>query len=308
MLKCALALGLVLGLCGLSHAQDVPRVEVFGGYSYLNGDVSAANPILNLLGLSSVGDRLSLNGWDASASVNFNRWVGVEADLSGHYKGDCEGLSGLTCKDLAFMGGPRITYRVGKITAFGHGLFGGDTLSASTNTNLITGASDVSASLSNTSFALAAGGGVDYAVTNRISVRLGQADYFLTRHFNDIGAPNQNNFRVSAGIVFTFGGTHEVVSRPASRSAGFSGASEAALLGVFGYPADNGFAVTSVRDGSPAAQAGIEPDDIVTAIDARPMHTSGDIESAIATSQTGTVRVSFLIKGAWLTEKDVRIR
>ena len=274
-------------------------MEVFGGYSYLSGDVSA----LQQLGLSGVGDRLSLNGWDASANINFNRWVGVEADLSGHYKGDCEGLSGLTCKDLAFMGGPRFTYRIGKITAFGHGLFGDDTLSASTNV------SDVSVSASNTSFALATGGGVDYAVTNRISVRLGQADYFLTRHFNDIGAPNQNNFRVSAGIVFTFGGTREVVSRPARRKAGPSPASsEAAPLGVFGNAGDNGFAVTSVRAGSAAAQAGIEPGDIVTAIDARPVHTSGDIESAIATSQTGTIRVSFLVKGAWLTEKDVKVR
>lgn len=305
MLKCAVAIGLMLGLCSFAHAQDVPRVEVFGGYSYQNFDVSALSP----LGLPGVGDRLGLNGWDASADVNFNRWIGVEADLGGHYKGDCEGVSGLTCKNLSFMGGPRFTYRIGKITAFAHGLFGGDTASASINvSNLAAGAPDVSASLSNTSFALAAGGGVDYAVTDRISVRLGQADYFLTRHLNDIGVANQNNLRISAGIVFTFGGTREVASRAPRRKAESSAVSEAPLLGVFGYAGDNGFAVTSVREGSPAAQAGVNPDDIVTAIDARPVHSGGDIESAIATSQTGTVRISFLIKGAWLTEKDVKVR
>jgi hypothetical protein len=110
-------------------------------------------------------------------------------------------------------------------------------------------ASDLSASVSNTSFALATGGGLDYAVTNRISIRLGQADYFLTRHFNDIGAPNQNNFRVSAGIVFTFGGERSVGSRAPSQNVGSRenspGNSEAPMLGVFGYATEHGFVVTS---------------------------------------------------------------
>lgn len=315
MLRYVLVLGLALGFCGAAaYAQDAPRVEVFGGYSYLNADFSNVAPILNQLGFLSASNRLSLNGWDASLNVNLDRGFGLEADFSGHYRGDCEGVNSVTCKDLSFMGGPRFSYRIGKITAFTHGLFGGDTASASVGGSVV-GISDISLSASNTSFALAAGGGLDYAVTNRISIRLGQADYFLTRHFNDVGIPSQNNFRVAAGIVFTFGGEREA-SRPARTRSAYSevpersqASSEAALLGVFGHAADTGFVVTSLRDGSPAAQGGIAFGDIITEIDGRSVHSSGDIESAIAASQTGTVKVSYLIvRGQWLTVKEIKIR
>jgi opacity protein-like surface antigen len=308
-----LVIGIVLCFCSSSHAQDVPRVEIFGGYSYLNIDVSSLSNALNQAGVSGVGDRLSLNGWETSANVNLNRWVGIEGDLSGHYKGDCEGLSGLTCKDLSFMGGPRFTYRKGKITVFAHGLFGGDTASVSTNgANFVSGASDVSASLSNTSFALAAGGGVDYMVTNRISVRLGQADYFLTRHFNDIGVPSQNNYRVSAGIVFTLGGTGESTSRAANHQKPAlpqcEGSSDATPLGVMGCGDGTGVKVTSVLTGSPASQAGISAGDTITDIDGRPVRSNRDIEAAIAANTTGTIKIRYMIRGAWLTEREAKIR
>jgi opacity protein-like surface antigen len=313
MRNVVIAIGIMLCFCSSSRAQEVPRVEIFGGYSYLNIDLSSLSNALNQAGVSGVGDRLSLNGWEAAANVNFNRWIGVEGDLSGHYKGDCERLSGLTCKDLSFMGGPRFTYRKGKITVFAHGLFGGDTASVSTNgSNLVPGASDVSLSLSNTSFALAAGGGVDYMVTNRISFRLGQADYFLTRHFNDVGVPSQSNYRVSAGVVFTIGGMSETTSRVANHrtpaSPGCEGSSEAALLGVMGCGDDTGVIVTSVLPGSPASQAGITPGDRITDIDGRPVRSNRDIEAAIAANTTGTVKIKYMIRGSWLTEREARIR
>jgi hypothetical protein len=277
-----IVIGIMLCFCSSSRAQDVPRVEIFGGYSYRNIDLSSLSNALNQAGVSGVGDRLSLNGWETAANVNFNRWIGVEGDLSGHYKGDCERLSGLTCKDLSFMGGPRFTYRKGKITVFAHGLFGGDTASVSTNaSNLVSGASDVSLSLSNTSFALAAGGGVNYMVTNRISVRLGQADYFLTSRVADRRTP---------------------------ASPRCEGSSEAALLGVMGCGDGTGVKVTSVLPGSPASQAGITPGDTITDIDSRPVRSNRDIEAAIAANTTGTVKIKYMIRGSWLTEREVKIR
>jgi hypothetical protein len=74
MRKFALVVGAVLGLCGSAFGQDVPRAEVFGGYSYLNIDTN---------GLSS---RQSANGWEAAISGNFNNWFGVEGDVAGYYK------------------------------------------------------------------------------------------------------------------------------------------------------------------------------------------------------------------------------
>jgi outer membrane immunogenic protein len=306
--KFAIILGITLGLCGSTSAfgQDVPRAEVFGGYSYLNFDTVG------------VTDRLNMNGWEASAAFNFNRWVGVEGDFSGHYKGNCGGVTGLTCKDLSFMGGPRFTYRRDRITAFAHGLFGGD--------NGSLGLFHVS--LSDTPFAWAAGGGVDYAVTKTISIRMGQVDYFMTRHLNDLGLANQNNIRVSAGIVFTFGGTREASSGARNQTGSAptqtgrnqaAGAptqtgptSEAALLGVSGYATDAGFKITSVQAGTPAAQIYLNPGDIISNIDGREVHSSRDIESAIAASTSGTIKVSCLIQttavGMVHVEREVKVR
>jgi hypothetical protein len=280
---------LVMLFCASSvWCQEVPKAELFGGYSYLNFD--AKGPSGGLL------DRQSLHGWGASAAFSLNRWVGIEGDFSGHYIGDCFGVSGLTCKHLSFMGGPRFTFRRDRITAFAHGLFGADNGSLSIS----------HISTSDTPFALAAGGGLDY------SVRFGQVDYFMTRHLNDLGLAHQNNIRVSAGIVFRFGGDGETSTRiPHERpglSARTASSSEAVLLGVAGYETDDGLKVTSVRAGSPAAQIGIKLGDSVSRIDGRQVHSGHDIEAAIAANASGTVRVSYLIQGTWLTEREIKVR
>jgi opacity protein-like surface antigen len=57
----------------------------------------------------------------------------------------------------------------------------------------------VSGGSSDTSFATAVGGGIDYKIIRPIAVRL-QGDYVQTRLF---GA-TQNNVRVSTGIVLRF--------------------------------------------------------------------------------------------------------
>jgi hypothetical protein len=52
---------------------------------------------------------------------------------------------------------------------------------------------------------MAIGGGVDFKVSHRFSIRAVQVDYLMT-HFNEFGtgAQNQNNLRVSTGFVFHF--------------------------------------------------------------------------------------------------------
>jgi S1-C subfamily serine protease len=87
-----------------------------------------------------------------------------------------------------------------------------------------------------------------------------------------------------------------------------AGSSEAALLGVVGCGSDNGLRVTSVQSGSPAAQAGIVPGDIITSIDGRPVHSSHEIETAIAANTSGTIKIAYMIKGNWLTEHEVKVR
>jgi hypothetical protein len=287
---------ILLGLSAVAWAQEAPKVEVFGGYSYLNFDVT--NLTAGLL-----NDRLSAHGWEASASFSVNNWFGVEGDFSGHYRATCEGVSGLTCKDLSFMGGPRFTYRKDRYTAFAHGLFGGDNGSGSLD----------GFSLSDTPFALAVGGGVDYDVSPRIAIRVAQFDYFMTRHALNLGASAQNNFRVSAGVVLKFGGSgwNEKPAR-AQRTQNSQGvpstASEAILLGVSGYETEGGVHITVVRADSPAARAGLRPGDVVFSIDGQRVRNSREIESAIATSASGIVKVGYLIQGNYSVEKETKIR
>jgi opacity protein-like surface antigen len=51
-----------------------------------------------------------------------------------------------------------------------------------------------------TQFAMAAGGGLDFNLTERLALRVAQADYLLTR----LGQSTQNNLRVSTGFVLKF--------------------------------------------------------------------------------------------------------
>ena len=85
--------------------------------------------------------------------------------------------------------GPRVSVSVGKVTPFAHALFGVSRISESAS-----GFSD-----SDTSFATALGGGVDYRLIHGLGWRV-QADMLQTRFFSD----TQNNFRLSTGIVLNF--------------------------------------------------------------------------------------------------------
>jgi outer membrane immunogenic protein len=53
-------------------------------------------------------------------------------------------------------------------------------------------------------FASQVGGGVDYRLSRRFSVRIAEADYFLTTSSNGVN-DHQNNLRLSTGIAYRFG-------------------------------------------------------------------------------------------------------
>jgi len=169
MRKAIVILSLVLVFSLSAAAQDTPAAEFFGGYSYARVDASPASD-------------LNLHGWNASLAGNVNRWLGFVGDFSGHYGSP----SGVDVSDHTFMFGPRITARSEKATPFFHALFGGARASA-------IGSSE-------TAFAMALGGGLDYNLNKNFAVRVGQFDYLPTRFGDD----TQNNFRYSTGIVLRF--------------------------------------------------------------------------------------------------------
>lgn len=167
-----------------AQAQEAPKAEIFGGYSYLRAD--------------SADDDLDLHGWNASAAINFTNYAGLVADFSGHYT-DVTISPTLHKADISahlFLVGPRFSYRKhDRLTPFGHVLLG----AARSHVTFFDPTGKVK--IQDSAFAMALGGGLDVKVHNRLAVRLFQADYVLTRFEDD----NQHNFRLSTGLVLRLG-------------------------------------------------------------------------------------------------------
>jgi Outer membrane protein beta-barrel domain len=166
-------------------AQNSPRIQVFGGYSYLRFD----SPTLGF------ANAAGLNGFTVMAAFNLNRGFGVIAQASGNYG------SQLNVRDFAF--GPQILWPRGKMLFFAHGLYG-----------RARGQDSVGTIMTDTGNTFEAGGGVDYELTHRFSIRVIQADYTYTKFFQQ----NQNNIRFSTGLVFHLGALkrrpHRAPSQP----------------------------------------------------------------------------------------------
>ncbi|MGC1370869.1 MAG: hypothetical protein WA824_01910 [Candidatus Sulfotelmatobacter sp.] len=171
-------------LFGALASAQVPSGNVFFGYSYYNTD------------LSSTVNRTSANGWEASVEGKIIPFLGIVADFDQHYGsqnivsvcafgGVCSVNAGFTASNYLF--GPRVSISVAKFRPFAEVLVG----AGHVNVNNGFG--------SDTSFAEAFGGGIDYRIFHPIAWRL-EGDYVGT-HL--LGA-RQNNARVSTGIVFRF--------------------------------------------------------------------------------------------------------
>lgn len=77
-----------------------------------------------------------------------------------------------------------------------------------------------------------------------------------------------------------------------------------ASFGATGTASEKGLVVNTVQAGSSAAQAGLQAGDVLVQVDCQPIHQAADMENAFASSN-GPVWVSYLIQGAWLTDKKV---
>jgi outer membrane immunogenic protein len=178
---------LALGLVAIpAAAQETPKVEIFGGYSYVRANLITRN-----------GCCLNLQGGSGSVAFNANRWVGVVGEIGVYHTGNVMN-TGLDLTVVSYLFGPRISYRGHeRLTPFAHVLVGGGHAGGT----LYTGTSGSPGLGPNNAFAMAAGGGLDAKVSPRVAVRLFQVDYMLSKFLN--GSNNrQNHLRVSAGIVF----------------------------------------------------------------------------------------------------------
>jgi opacity protein-like surface antigen len=194
-----LVITLMLG--AVTYAQDNPKAEITGDYSYFR-----ANP-----GLPSYFNSQNLNGGGAQATFYLNNWFGFAADLQGYGSyTQCTKpgapVSGCAQGNLfTYMFGPQIKYRAGKFQPFAEVLLGGahsNFYANACNKQGICG----NKSPSNNAFSMAIGGGVDIAVSSKFAIRLVDADYDLTRFGNNFtgGNNSQSNFRFQTGVQFRF--------------------------------------------------------------------------------------------------------
>jgi Outer membrane protein beta-barrel domain len=159
--------------CASAAAQTSPRIQVFGGYSYLRFD----SPTLGFANASG------LNGFTVMAAFNINRRFGIVGEAGANYG------SKLNVRNFVF--GPQFLWPRGRMLLFAHGLWGRaraqDSVGATT--------------LTDTGNTFEGGGGVDWNLTQRFSIRVIQADYTYTKFFQQ----NQSNLRFSTGLVFHLG-------------------------------------------------------------------------------------------------------
>jgi len=172
MAASVLLLLLTIGAAWPSAAQEMPRVQVFGGYSYTRFDTPS-------FGFASP---TGLNGYTFSPAYNVIRGFGVMAELSGQYK------TGANLRDIA--AGPQLLYVRGNMLFSAHLLFG-----EARSLIQVGGPQEDSARV------VSFGGGMDYSISPRFAVRAFQVDYLHTSLFNT----TQDNLRFSTGLVYRWG-------------------------------------------------------------------------------------------------------
>jgi hypothetical protein len=173
-------------LFAVAASAQIPTAgNIYFGYTYYNTQLSVT--------------RGSLNGWEGTLEGKLFPVLGIVADITGHYGSQdfpnpaATCVVGVVCSPLSVnahiyeaLFGPRVSVRVGKFRPFAEAEFG----VAHVTTKGFG---------SDTSWATALGGGLDYTIFRPVAWRL-QGDYVRTQFFSS----HQNNFRFSTGIVFRF--------------------------------------------------------------------------------------------------------
>jgi len=187
--------------------RGTPKVELFLGYSYLRGmpDLEPANRLY------------WLNGGSMSIAYNFNRYLGLVADLGGFADSKIEfpGTGGGASTVMSSYGavfpylfGPRLSFRGHeRVTPFLQVLFGGIYATKVMMDSGCGGAGCTPLPAEN-KFAWTGGGGLDVKVSHHVAIRIVQVEYLMTNFQNHNTGINelQNDMRFSSGIVFRFGG------------------------------------------------------------------------------------------------------
>lgn len=181
-----IAIGLLLLCSASARAQwtpyATPEFEASGSYSFMRAN-----------GANSGG--FNLNGGSGAFTYNFTHWFAAVGDTGWYQFGGLP--SGLNSYMVTYAAGPRITFRSHRhFIPFVQLLAGGARVSATSG----------GIHAAENGFLLMPGAGIDLDLHHHFAIRALQVDYLATRFGqNDGSTGTQNNFRISAGIVFRIG-------------------------------------------------------------------------------------------------------
>ena len=167
----------------IGQGQETPKLELFGGYSYMRAD--------------DVSNGANMNGWNGSITGNTSSWFGVTLDLSGHYR-NIDGLpfARAVVNTHILAVGPQIAARGSeRVRPFAHFLFGVGRSGFRSQT--------ISGSFNGVHYSMLGvfGGGVDLKIGDGLAFRMVQGDYILT-HF---AGRLEHQLRFSTGVVIRGG-------------------------------------------------------------------------------------------------------
>ena len=167
-----------------------PKFEIAGMFQYI--EFTPGSPFL------------SFNNFGSTASFTYNpsKWIGLVAEGGGyHFSRNLDPLTGSTQAAkgnlYSYLFGPRLNLRKFEhFVPFVEFLVGG-----------AHGGPEIEGTQSQSTFAIAPGGGVDIVLTKNLSWRFAELNYFMTNFSGaGVGATGrQNNFRAGSGLVARFG-------------------------------------------------------------------------------------------------------
>lgn len=209
-MKTIFSIFILLAFCAAvasAQTDDISKGEFFAGYSINRVDVGSTgdDDVDDVL-----GEGRNFQGFNASGVYNFSKYVGLKADVSGHYKNFSTTIPGFTNRAeinaslYNVLGGIQIknNSKDRRVKPFVHALVGAGITKAKLNDAFCQEAFGTNCPAefreSETALSMAFGGGLDVRASRRVSFRLFQVDYNPLRK----DGQTTNNVRFSFGIVF----------------------------------------------------------------------------------------------------------
>jgi len=212
--KSLFAVGAMLLISVFGIAQEYPKAELALDYSYVH-----------FAPAQQYTSNHSLNGGGGAFVYNFADHLGIKMDLQGYASTTStftipassslpSGAHGSASGNLfTYLFGPQLKFRGQHVQVLLDALAGAAHSNVYGNAfkticqPIAGGCSGASASPSNNGWAVMIGGGLDFPINHRVSIRAAELDYVLTRfgNFFTQANHNQNSFRYTGGVNFNFG-------------------------------------------------------------------------------------------------------